>query len=93
MKKIKLMLLSLSILAVVGGALAFTLKTQGDWCTAPTILDAQGHVTVSTTCSVRGKLKDGIGKNIATTTTSLNPNDPCPINLPCFATNPNKTAE
>lgn len=34
MKKIKLMLLSLSILAVVGGALAFTAKEGTFYCTA-----------------------------------------------------------
>jgi hypothetical protein len=35
MKKIKLMLLSLSIFAIVGGVLAFTTKTGQKNCTAP----------------------------------------------------------
>jgi hypothetical protein len=37
MKKVKLMLLSLSVLSVVGGALAFTAKTGTQYCT--TIVD------------------------------------------------------
>ena len=41
MKKVKLMLLSLSVLAVVGGTLAFTAKTGAMICTAP--VDSQGH--------------------------------------------------
>jgi hypothetical protein len=36
MKKVKLMLLSLSVLAVVGGALAFTAKTGSKFCVVPT---------------------------------------------------------
>ena len=35
MKKIKIMLLSLALFAVVGGALAFKAKFQSDWCIAP----------------------------------------------------------
>ena len=85
MKKIKLMLLSLSILAVVGGALAFTLKDSDEYCTAPTIL-VNGVTTYSTTCSVVGKIKIGLGTdNIATTT---KPTNGCASNTPCFTTNP-----
>lgn len=36
MKKIKMMLLSLALFAVVGGALAFKARFQTDFCTAPT---------------------------------------------------------
>ena len=35
MKKIKIMLLSLALFAVVGGALAFKAKFQSDWCIVP----------------------------------------------------------
>jgi hypothetical protein len=91
MKKIKLMLLSLSILAVVGGALAFTLKEGTEYCTAPTI-KVNNVVTYSTTCSVIGKLKDnGVSTdNIATTT---KPAAGCATNTPCFTTNPGLTKE
>jgi hypothetical protein len=41
MKKVKLMLLSLSVLAVVGGALAFTAKQTFRYCTAPTVSGQQ----------------------------------------------------
>lgn len=40
MKKVKLMLLSLSILAVVGGALAFTVKSGDQFCTAPAAINS-----------------------------------------------------
>jgi hypothetical protein len=36
MKKVKLMLLSFSVLSVVAGALAFKARTGLDYCTAPT---------------------------------------------------------
>lgn len=35
MKKVKIMLLSLALFAVVGGALAFKAKFTNDWCIAP----------------------------------------------------------
>jgi hypothetical protein len=38
MKKVKLMLLSLSVLAVAGGALAFKVKQDLSYCTAPTVI-------------------------------------------------------
>ena len=40
MKRIKMMLLSLALFAVVGGALAFKAKFRTDYCTAP--LQANG---------------------------------------------------
>jgi hypothetical protein len=43
MKKIKLMLLSFSILAVVGGALAFTAKDGYRYCSAPTVGGSCDH--------------------------------------------------
>ena len=89
MKKIKLMLLSLSILAVVGGALAFRAKSGDFYCTAPTILK-NGVVTYSTFCTLPGQLKAGSGSNIATTT---EPANGCQSNTPCFTTNPNFTHE
>jgi len=51
MKKVKLMLLSLSILAVVGGTLAFTAKTGAKICTA--VVDSQGHCP--TYCDIAAK--------------------------------------
>ena len=35
MKKVKIMLLSLALFAVVGAALAFKAKFRNDWCIAP----------------------------------------------------------
>ena len=91
MKRVKLMLLSLSILAVVGGALAFTAKNAPFYCTAPTIL-VEGVTTVSTFCTVRASIKPGpLGtENVATTTV---PSGGCASDTPCFATNPGKTIE
>jgi hypothetical protein len=91
MKKVKLMLASLTILAVVGGALAFTLKAGFDYCTAPTI-KINGVVTFSTTCSVRGNITEGANPNDNIATTTL-PLGGCAANTPCFTTNPGATKE
>lgn len=45
MKKVKIMLTSIALLALVGGALAFKAKFSTSYCTTNTILDAQGAVT------------------------------------------------
>lgn len=41
MKKIKMMLMSLALLAVVGGALAFKAKFNAKFCTTAAVLNAQ----------------------------------------------------
>lgn len=94
MKKVKLMLLSLSILAVVGGALAFAAKTGIQFCIAPTILDSNGNITCPSFCPNLGKLKSGpVTSNVCTTITSGDPENPCPPQTICIATNPGKTIE
>jgi hypothetical protein len=88
MKRIKLMLLSLSILAVVGGALAFTVKTSPLYCTANTVL-VNNVTTCPVFCPDEGKIQIGAGTDyICTTTTSQDPEDPCPNTLGCTSTNP-----
>jgi hypothetical protein len=88
MKKVKLMLLSLSILAVVGGALAFTAKTGPLYCTANTVL-VNGVTTCPDFCHTEGKIQAGVGTdNICTTTTSADPDNPCPPEIFCKRTNP-----
>jgi hypothetical protein len=74
MKKVKLMLLSLSILAVVGGTLAFKARGSFDYCTAPTV---ENQSCSTQACPTRGDLKDGGSIFVCTTTTSLNADFPC----------------
>lgn len=74
MKKVKLMLLSLSILAVVGGALAFTAKTGTTYCTAD--VDSNGNCPAI--CPLPGKLSPVITTKFVCTTTSVGTAaDPC----------------
>jgi hypothetical protein len=54
MKKVKLMLVSLSVLAVVGGALAFTAKSGTQFCS--TLAD-QSSVCANFTCPNLAKIK------------------------------------
>jgi hypothetical protein len=79
MKKVKLMLLSLSILAVVGGALAFTARGAYDFCTAPTVDENPTLACLNQACPTRASLKDGTSEDkfICTTTTSLVSSRPC----------------
>lgn len=78
MNKIKLMLLSLSILAVVGGTLAFKAKTGTQYCTTLPIFDATGNTICPEKCPNRAYLKVGLPMDrICTTTTSGNPVAPC----------------
>ncbi|NII25836.1 hypothetical protein HB364_12125 [Pseudoflavitalea sp. X16] len=86
MKKIKFMLLSLSLVAVVGGALAFKAKFDGSYCVAG--LPAVG------TCGQVGKfcpneidfvtMTNAGGDFFCTTTPDANGN--CPANLRCTNT-------
>jgi hypothetical protein len=94
MKKIKLMLVSLSVLAVVGGALAFSAKSGSFYCTANTILDAHNNVTCPAACPNKAKIKIGAASdNVCTTTLGTDPLNPCPSTLQCFQTNPGSTKE
>jgi hypothetical protein len=83
MKKVKLMLLSLSILAVVGGALAFTARSGITYCTAPTVNELN---QCNTTCPDPAKLNVTGEVWICTTPTSLDAAHPCERDgaaLPC----------
>ena len=92
MKKVKLMLLSLSILAVVGGALAFTAKKSGTlYCTADTIL-VDGVTTCPEFCPTQARLQTQTGSNVCTTTANAT-GSPCSSSKLCFTTNPNKAIE
>jgi hypothetical protein len=74
MKKVKLMLLSLSILAVVGGALAFTAKTGQKFCTA------KYTNACPQKCPTPAQLKDGSSSDFVCTTPTTNDIDhPCDV--------------
>lgn len=82
------MLLSLSILVVVGGALAFKANSGTLYCTAHTVL-IDGIITCPDFCNTQGRLMQGPpSDNICTTTTSGITADPCPSDLFCLKTNP-----
>lgn len=87
MKKVKIMLLSLSLVAVVGGALAFKSTYNRTFCTAPTSVDgSQACVNVTCPNKVSGStFVDGEGDFICTTQTGGNIEDPCPNTLNCDA--------
>ena len=89
MKKVKIMLLSLALFAVVGAALAFKAKFQNDWCIAP--LYGQGFTcttlfngdTFTTDCADRG---DYINQGSVFSCTSVpNPVLGCDIKCPVNA--------
>ena len=89
MKRVKLMLLSLTVLAVVGGALAFNVKGTTLWCTASP--DAFGNCPA--TCinfNPKGLAFDANVARICTTTTSGVGTRPCKdanlADLPCTIT-------
>jgi hypothetical protein len=67
MKKVKLMLVSLSVLAVVGAALAFKAKDTGEFCTAPLNQDGK---TCPQNCPNDRFLTLGQGDFICTQTTN-----------------------
>ena len=82
MKKLKFMLLSLALVAVVGGSLAFKATYIKSYCTAPTQigftcpeLACPNLVNFSTTIN-------GVGDFVCTTPTV--PNVGCPEGLKCF---------
>ena len=72
MKKVKIMLLSLALIAVVGGALAFKSKLGSTFCTAPAYgssstqfycdfdTDPNPNVTVLTTTACVNAIIDGV---------------------------------
>ena len=75
MKKVKLMLMSLCVLAVVAGALAFTARTSTHMCTAA--YDTVNN-TCPTTCPSFRKLKtSGNGTFICTAATVSSGSDEC----------------
>lgn len=75
MKKVKIMLLSLLVLAVVGGALAFNAnaKFERSYCTTPPWQDASGQLFCTTnpgSCPllIEKTTTSGIGQLLCTTT-------------------------
>jgi len=88
MKKVKLMLLSFSVLAVVAGALAFNVKGTRDMCYAATSGTSNFCGTTSSPKACPNRtLKGGFLSGttfICTTTTSGDSNNPCNVN--CLTT-------
>ena len=87
MKKVKLMLLSLTVLATVGGALAFSVKGPQRFCTAATV----NNSCVNVACpNDRTGIQNGTQPFICTTPTSGIVATPCKnaagTTLPCNAT-------
>jgi hypothetical protein len=91
MKKIKIMLLSLSILAVVGGALAFTVKIGNPFCVATTT----SSTTCPTDCPDLAKIKTTTDPNVylCTTTTSGIPGSECTSGTLCNGSPVNRVKE
>ena len=89
MKKVKIMLLSLALFAVVGGALAFKAKFQTDFCTTKTILvGGQPACPVSpAACPLFEDITTidpgETGVRFCYTTTNNNPLAPCQNVLNC----------
>jgi len=76
MKKVKLMLVSLSVLAVVGGALAFTSNTSKSGSLFCTIDYVSGGLPAF--CPTPARLKNPVGSElIATAPTNGDPDAPC----------------
>ena len=77
MKKVKLMLVSLSILAVVGAALAFKARVNPQICTAPTV---NGTCPANYFCPTPKKVQPGGPSDfICTTPTIANGSDLCHV--------------
>jgi len=94
MKRIKLMLLSLKILAVIGGALAFTAKTGPSYCTTSTV---DGISCENLSCPIFNRLKETSGNFLCTTTSTFVASRPCRFAngnvLPCATTSAQLTIE
>jgi hypothetical protein len=89
MKRVKLMLLSFSVLAVVAGALAFNAKGTTDMCYAATVAGPNycGTTLSPKSCPTRttkGDFKSG-ATFVCTAPTSGNSNSPC-TNVNCDIT-------
>jgi hypothetical protein len=89
MKRIKLMLLSLTVLAVVGGALAFNVRGVTKYCTAtPDVFGICPAVCVD--FQTKGLVFDPNAPLVCTTTTSGISTRPCKDanlnDLPCTLT-------
>jgi hypothetical protein len=93
MQKVKMMLLSLALFAVVGGALAFKAKFHSSFCTVAAYFDSNlpapyycsfdtgGGVITTTQCANQvinsTTNPTGTPKKVCTTVTNGNPNSPC----------------
>lgn len=85
MKRVKIMLLSLALFAVVGGALAFKAKYNIKFCTAPTeVGKACTQVAACPNLVVNSTTTNDAGIQFVCTTT---PQDgQCPTNIKCTTT-------
>jgi hypothetical protein len=83
MKKVKIMLLSLALFAVVGGALAFKAKFSNKYCVTFTIKNAQGQPACDLVnpqaCAFQDAVTTtaGVGLRLCTTATNGNAAAPC----------------
>lgn len=75
MKRVKLMLVSLSVLAVVGGALAFNTKGSNKFCTA--LPDNGACPNSCPNFNSKGLATTGVTKAMCTTFTSGSTDTPC----------------
>jgi hypothetical protein len=74
MKRIKFMLTSLALFAVVGGALAFKARFATSYCTAPTVANQACNIQ---TCPNLVVNSTTVGANAAFVCTTLAPNADC----------------
>lgn len=92
MKRVKLMLLSLLVLGVVGGAMAFKVKFSADYCTTPIRIAAGVHV-----CTDAGgaalkcpnlieNVTHGVAQQFNVWCTTTAPIAGCNANLNCITT-------
>lgn len=81
MKKVKVMLLSLLVFAVVGGALAFKAKFDQEFCTAPAVALGGGVFVCPVFCPnyVQNStiVASATGNRWCTVTSGGKPNNPC----------------
>ena len=99
MKRIKLMLLSLALVAVVGGALAFKARYTVSYCTTVAVQNAAGvstcidpanNLALTCTTTIHGKLAFANGTRTVCTTDAIfsvaQDTYTCPANRACNPT-------
>jgi hypothetical protein len=86
MKKLRIMLLSLALFAIVGGALAFKAKFDTDYCTTNTIPDGSGGFTCPASpdvCLILENSTTLVGDEPATFCTTVAPAGGCANVVDC----------